>query len=293
MVIKNRTAFSVFLSTLSLRRATCQLIVRSFISRISIHALLAESDGNIGLAVTVPPTISIHALLAESDSQPCCTDTTSAISIHALLAESDRLEVYKRHYLEISIHALLAESDAAIGKPTLEIVYFYPRSPCGERPVGHQKQNGVFRISIHALLAESDIQPCFQPQGKMYFYPRSPCGERPTRSRPTGATWHFYPRSPCGERHIPPLSGTSYSKFLSTLSLRRATTVASSCLNGDIDFYPRSPCGERRWSVDVPGWILGISIHALLAESDDTCDCRIYPRNDFYPRSPCGERHMY
>ena len=34
----------VFLSTLSLRRATCQLMVRSFISRISIHALLAESD---------------------------------------------------------------------------------------------------------------------------------------------------------------------------------------------------------------------------------------------------------
>ena len=33
---------------------------------------------------------------------------------------------------------------------------FYPRSPCGERLGGHQKQDGIFRISIHALLAESD-----------------------------------------------------------------------------------------------------------------------------------------
>ena len=78
--------------------------------------------------------------------------------------------------------------------------------------------------------------------------------------------------------------------FLSTLSLRRAT-----------------------WSVDVPGWILGISIHALLAESDwqqgevsygkdwisihallAESDCWA-PRTPgpnlyFYPRSPCGER---
>ena len=36
---------------------------------------------------------------------------------------------------------------------------------------------------------------------------------------------------------------------------------------------------------------LGISIHALLAESD-LADCtKIYAFGDFYPRSPCGERH--
>ena len=34
------------------------------------------------------------------------------------------------------------------------------------------------------------------------------------------------------------------------------------------DFYPRSPCGERqRLKRDVES-VLGISIHALLAESD-------------------------
>ena len=55
-------------------------------------------------------------------------------------------------------------------------------------------------------------------------------------------------------------------------------------------FYPRSPCGERRWSVDVPGWILGISIHALLAESDLLYAMGYNRYCDFYPRSPCGER---
>ena len=33
-----------------------------------------------------------------------------------------------------------------------------------------------------------------------------------------------------------------------------------------------------------------ISIHALLAESDDNTASRIAAENDFYPRSPCGER---
>ena len=36
------------------------------------------------------------------------------------------------------------------------------------------------------------------------------------------------------------------------------------------NFYPRSPCGERQYLVrgQRPNW--GISIHALLAESDTT-----------------------
>ena len=41
-------------------------------------------------------------------------------------------------------------------------------------------------------------------------------------------------------------SDITREKFLSTLSLRRAT-AESRCLAGHgSDFYPRSPCGERR-----------------------------------------------
>ena len=57
----------------------------------------------------------------------------------------------------ISIHALLAESDRTWTYERLEVPDFYPRSPCGERPLLFQQaMASVTIISIHALLAESD-----------------------------------------------------------------------------------------------------------------------------------------
>ena len=56
------------------------------------------------------------------------------------------------------------------------------------------------------------------------------------------------------------------------------------------DFYPRSPCGERPPLHDKDLNPDGISIHALLAESDNfRCSIKCAICN-FYPRSPCGER---
>ena len=81
---------------------------------------------------------------------------------------------------------------------------------------------------------------------------------------------HFYPRSPCGERRRSLLKFSLQWKFLSTLSLRRATHTPK---RGDMQFryfYPRSPCGERQVIFGVLVDVTGISIHALLAESDHT-----------------------
>ena len=122
-------------------------------------------------------------------------------------------------------------------------------------------------ISIHALLAESDSSNFLPPLGPPYFYPRSPCGERRCEPWPPHRT----------------------TQFLSTLSLRRATSAQAAFPPGECIsihallaesdaamaamaftaayFYPRSPCGERRWR----------------------CSCRRLYSN-FYPRSPCGER---
>ena len=58
-----------------------------------------------------------------------------------------------------------------------------------------------------------------------------------------------------------------HAGFLSTLSLRRATA--------------------RSLSMAA---ISGISIHALLAESDYVFETGLHSCKDFYPRSPCGER---
>ena len=102
----------LFLSTLSLRRAT----------------ILPPAD-------TSSVSISIHALLAESDkNSPALISNNQNISIHALLAESDMYFLSNiRRLLEISIHALLAESDRGNSIFWRPVLHFYPRSPCGER----------------------------------------------------------------------------------------------------------------------------------------------------------------
>ena len=88
---------------------------------------------------------------------------------------------------------------------------------------------------------------------------------------------------------------------------------SSRAANCQHHFYPRSPCGERQPTTGILGFNPLISIHALLAESDDksnklaekklvflsTLSLRRATINGlrhkcasfyFYPRSPCGER---
>ena len=113
---------------------------------------------------------------------------------------------------------------------------------------------------------------------------------------------HFYPRSPCGERQHENAGDMYQCKFLSTLSLRRATAekikyccstrISIHALLAESDyprymlharglyFYPRSPCGERRRFIGASYGRTEISIHALLAESDpgiSVCMCITWP----------------
>ena len=265
-----RTFASLFLSTLSLRRATYRptpapVIFSHFYPRspcgerhllqhfsisyckISIHALLAESDSAflIGSRSQYPflSTLSLRRATSSSSSTPA----VRSISIHALLAESDFRSSCK------GISYFLFLSTLSLRRATwleLFLYYqdndFYPRSPCGERP-GYLIKSSIFTlflstlslrratqakalkiaahsISIHALLAESDNFRCSIKRSISNFYPRSPCGERP---------WD--------------LTGG---------------------LNCNAYFYPRSPCGERPRTGSTCGDGQNISIHALLAESD-------------------------
>ena len=234
---------------------------------ISIHALLAESD-QAGIADVTQRLISIHALLAESDvgdTPPCCG---CMISIHALLAESDcwcwepgtvtarflstlSLRRATAHFAQqihavgISIHALLAESDVQRGPRPHQGRHFYPRSPCGERHGGRFLPKRGHRFLSTLSLRRATVLVCPPSVQPDYFYPRSPCGERPTVDCNLSRRLNFYPRSPCGERRFPVSAHCFDGRFLSTLSLRRATQTR----------FTRS---SR----------IFISIHALLAESD-------------------------
>ena len=104
---------------------------------ISIHALLAESDRGESDPRHSPDNFYPRSPCGERQANNQQEQQAQHISIHALLAESDRLEVYKRHYLAISIHALLAESDPEVIKNSTAFSDFYPRSPCGERPLAN------------------------------------------------------------------------------------------------------------------------------------------------------------
>ena len=124
--------------------------------------------------------------------------------------------------------------------------YFYPRSPYGERRMSrctvagscrflstlslrrattkHDQATNTHRISIHALLTESDRPSAMLSSGREYFYPRSPCGERPALSLPFGAVWIISIHALLAESDRPNHGKRNKKvKFLSTLSLRRAT----------------------------------------------------------------------
>ena len=198
-VVSQDCVDALFLSTLSLRRAT-RLQSRTYQAKddfyprspcgerrdntghsnrhwkISIHALLAESDVT-GLRIsdvlslflfTLSLRRATHWQTGQSRtrqflSTPSLRRATClalgsypllyTISIHALLAESDAVVAVFCHDLAlISIHALLAESDWARFRTLSRLPYFYPRSPCGERlPFPARSFHSPGPISIHAL----------------------------------------------------------------------------------------------------------------------------------------------
>ena len=127
----------------------------------------------------------------------------------------------------------------------------------------------LWQISIHALLAESDIFQCFVDHFQSYFYPRSPCGERQALAYEVMAWNDISIHALLAESDfLPYLAQNIRIRFLSTLSLRRATSLIDGRRDNDINFYPRSPCGERLTPARISSRLLLISIHALLAESD-------------------------
>ena len=192
----------IFLSTLSLRRATLtrstlpaatwyfyprspcgerpvHYIYLFCLVYISIHALLAESDRSAKSFFCGILVISIHALLAESDWESNVVDPFVELFLSTLsLRRATMLALNFCTVINISIHALLAESDWMPARQRQTLRYFYPRSPCGERLYAAALCHAAAGISIHALLAESDLPPTTLAPSSSYFYPRSPCGER-------------------------------------------------------------------------------------------------------------------
>ena len=102
---------------------------------------------------------------------------------------------------------------------------FYPRSPCGERPVIFCKLLYSFVISIHALLAESDLSHFSTRRGLLAFLSTLSL-RRATNVGTNSAGLNVISiHALLAESDGIPSGGTGgVDAFLSTLSLRRATT---------------------------------------------------------------------
>ena len=171
-----------FLSTLSLRRATVMLRFFMVIAPYFYPRSPCGERHHIPKADGRPAAISIHALLAESDGLP---DSVRPLSIAFLSTLSLRRATVQGPCVQvlfhISIHALLAESDLMWYQCNTVVKEFL--STLSLRRATQSSRTGIRKqvISIHALLAESDLFLRFGPMTRPYFYPRSPCGERPPR----------------------------------------------------------------------------------------------------------------
>ena len=263
------TSSLIFLSTLSLRRATTLIVLSlqpiKFLSTLSLRRATHFSFYSQQWHLTFLSTLSLRRATKEH--------TRKAVFYFNFYPRSPCGE------RPSGFTSLSCRGD------------FYPRSPCGERRKIAQNNSKIREISIHALLAESDRLCTILYSCPGNFYPRSPCGERRVAETLVPrqyqflstlslrrATHHnlnlpskpiisihallaesdkltmifgkkgsdFYPRSPCGERH------------------RHQKKTAHRAG----DFYPRSPCGERQHTKPTKQAKTFISIHALLAESD-------------------------
>ena len=151
----------------------------NYICRISIHALLAESDRH-QTHQGGTHHISIHALLAESDTWQRGSRITYVefLSTLSLRRATDTKPTKEEHTIFLSTLSLRRATRYSF-RHSAQGWHFYPRSPCGERQTysrhfaGFSKflstlslrratraancQQRNHQISIHALLAESDL----------------------------------------------------------------------------------------------------------------------------------------
>ena len=282
----------LFLSTLSLRRATQVGFTGVRQHAISIHALLAESDGNHNNSVIHCCKFLSTLSLRRATNINSSVTTADKISIHALLAESDAFLPADRmnHQRFLSTLSLRRATCKIMGVPvpgseflstlslrratleacsTAQTAKFLSTLSLRRATDELGDRLGDYCISIHALLAESDREA--------------------------------YRQTSLSHR-------ISIHALLAESDRNTKNNYTDYC-----DFYPRSPCGERptRSASSLPS--KSISIHALLAESDlilhmahlkehlflSTLSLRraTFFRHkktlqgfNFYPRSPCGER---
>ena len=280
-----------FLSTPSARRATQVAFLALPDSRISIHALREEGDGDSSRKIRVA-YISIHALREEGDTGGMPRPRAVKVFLSTPSARRATSQLVQAGQVDFDFYPRPPRGGRLARRflAGSQCPYFYPRPPRGGRPAQAVRSSLTWRflstpsarratgnwvarlwacsISIHALREEGDIPPCRSRRWATYFYPRPPRGGR----RRCGLLFpHWRSISIHALREEGDLSAANTpaatSAFLSTPSARRAT------------------CERHQSPADR-----FISIHALREEGDIDYLRRSPLYTHFYPRPPRGGR---
>ena len=147
-----------FLSTLSLRRATIAWIKVCIDNADFYPRSPCGERHNINSSVNTADKISIHALLAESDFTALhdilkLLTFLSTLSLRRATPIKQEITVLA---IAISIHALLAESDDILSILIIGFLEFLSTLSLRRATSRRCQRAEESRISIHALLAESD-----------------------------------------------------------------------------------------------------------------------------------------
>ena|GEM_PF-1290070 len=239
---------------------------------------------------STPSFLSARPVRAATPSRPPCTSRVSFLSARPVRAAT-RTGRGRRSSWFVSIRAARAGRDAQHVLLRRNASCFYPRGPCGPRPVGVRQGSDRRGVSIRAARAGRDLE-----RKEREIQEREFLSARPVRAAttPWARAWQltssFYPRGPCGprrpERPGPrrpgrvsiraaragrdPAAGfnaLAEHPFLSARPVRAATTARSS-----------RPSRPR------------VSIRAARAGRDLRRSRRSRSCRCFYPRGPCGPR---
>ena len=148
----------IFLSTLSLRRATQTKRLKK-LKRLNFYPRSPCGERPFACWYIKEIIIFLSTLsLRRATTSLVVIGTNCIISIHALLAESDPETVPCGPHADISIHALLAESDGELNKLAGQKLVFLSTLSLRRATARRDSRQQPAGISIHALLAESDSQ---------------------------------------------------------------------------------------------------------------------------------------
>ena len=235
----------VFLSTLSLRRATYQRQIDQKSSSISIHALLTESDRR-GESCYLD-NIDFYPRSPYGERHPKIRLSLSIMDFYPRSPYGERQPALYQLYDTYAFLSTLSLRRAtwARGSRVTYVEFLSTlslRRATPQKPSHHRNREFLSTLSLRRATRRASRQ---QPAGEISIHALLTESDLEGQKRAADVCRYFYPRSPYGERRAWTLNINGPLTFLSTLSLRRATRRSVKLFRQNY-----------------------ISIHALLTESD-------------------------